>query len=149
MDTKKKKVNTSQLLRELFKAASPEKFLQQYEDDLDSTSLASHLQRLCQEKGILPADIIRKANLETSYGYQIFKGTRNPSRDVLLQIAFGFEMTINQAQTLLRYGKMSTLYPRVKRDAVIIYCLHHKMSLWDAQNLLIKMNLPIMGGKNG
>lgn len=144
------KPHTSQLLKELFKADSLDQYLQNHKNDKEPAPLYVYLQELCREQGKLPADIIRKADLETSYGYQVFKGTRNPSRDTVLQLAFGFQATLNQAQTLLRYASMSPLYPRVKRDAVVIYCLQHKITLWDAQSILQELELPMIGErKNG
>ena len=145
-----KRIHTSQLLKELFKADSLRQYLQKHKDDKDPVPLHIYLQELCRAQGKLPADIIRKADLETSYGYQIFKGTRNPSRDTVLQLAFGFQATLNQAQSLLRYANMSTLYPRIKRDAVVIYCLQHKFALWDTQSILQELDLPMIGErKNG
>ena len=141
----KEKVNTSQLLRELFKAASLNHYLQNHKDDLEPVSLSVYLHSLCKEQDVLPAQIIRKANLETSYGYQIFKGTRNPSRDTVLRLTFGFQAKLPQAQELLRRAGMSQLYPRVKRDAVIIYCLLHKMDFLDAQSVLQELELPMIG----
>lgn len=138
---------TSQLLRELFKASSVTQYLNHHQQDLDPMPLAAYLQFLCHDQGKLPAEVIRKANLETSYGYQIFKGTRNPSRDTVLQLIFGFQATLPQAQELLRHAGMSPLYPKVKRDAVVIYCLHHNMSLLDAQSVLLELELPMIGEK--
>lgn len=146
METQKeKKTTTSQLLRDLFKATSPERYFQTHKNDPEPMPLHLYLQEQCRKLGKKPAHIIKLANLEPSYGYQVFKGTRKPSRDTVLQLAFGFEANLNQAQLLLRYANMSPLYPRVKRDAAIIYCLQHKKSLWDAENLLVELELPMIG----
>lgn len=141
------KSNTSQLLRELFKAASMNHYLQSHKDDPEPAALCVYLHNLCREQGVLPAQIIRNANLENSYGYQIFKGTRNPSRDTVLRLAFGFRANLPQAQELLRRAGMNALYPRVRRDAVVIYCLFHKMDLLEAQGILQELKLPMIGEK--
>lgn len=142
-----KKMKTSQLLKDLFKATTIEQYLDEHEEDCIQIPFYSYLRKLCLEKNLLPADVIKRANLETSYGYQIFKGKRNPSRDTVIQLAFGFEANFKQAQLLLRQANMSQLYPRVKRDAVVIYCLQHKMTLMDTQSILMELDLQIIGGK--
>jgi len=144
---KKERPTTSQLLRELFKASSAEQYLHNHRHDPEPAPLNVYLHSLCTERGVLPAQIIRRANLETSYGYQIFKGTRNPSRDTVLQLAFGFGAGLPLAQELLRRAGMSQLYPRVKRDAVVIYCLLHELALLDAQSILQELALPMIGEK--
>jgi hypothetical protein len=72
---------------------------------------------------------------------------RNPSRDTVLQLAFGFEMDTDETQQLLKIAGVTALHPRVKRDAVIAYCLHNRKSVMEVQRLLFDNNLPLMGGK--
>ena len=66
-----------------------------------------------------------------------------------MQLAFGFGADIELAQELLRHAQCSALYPRVKRDAIISYCLHHRMSLIQTQNLLAEAGIPLIGGDRG
>ena len=59
--------------------------------------------------------------LERSYGYHLFSGARaNPSRDVLLSLALAMRLTLDETQQLLRRAGQAMLYPRVRRDSVII-----------------------------
>ena len=53
-----------------------------------------------------------------------------------------------QAQEMLKIARKSILYPRVKRDAVIIYCLHNSISLTDTEIILYDLGLPLLGGKD-
>lgn len=52
-------------------------------------------------------DVIKDAGLDTTYGYQIFDGRKKPRRDKLLQLAFGFPLTIEDINTLFRAGGMT------------------------------------------
>ena len=56
-------------------------------------------------------------------------------------------MDTDDAQQFLKIARVTALHPRVKRDAVIAYCLHHRKSVIEAQQLLYDNNLPLMGGK--
>ena len=54
--------------------------------------LSSTLSRLLEERGWRAADAIRACYLERSYGYQMFNGTRPPTRNFLLRLALALEL---------------------------------------------------------
>ena len=101
----------------------------------------------CREHSEVPEQVILRANLEKSFGHQLFSGKRNPSRDTVLQLAFAIRADVDQAQEMLKVAQKSILYPRIKRDTVIIYCLHNKISLGDTEIILYDLGLPPLGGK--
>ena len=65
----------------------------------------------------------------------------------MLQLAFAMEANLAQAQEMLKIAHRSPLYPRIKRDTVIIYSLHNHISLIDTQIILQDLGLPLLGGK--
>ena len=69
------------------------------------------------------------ANLNETFGYQIFMGTRNPSRNKLLQIAFAMALTLRETNRMFEAGGVSSLYSKSRRDAIIIFCLERGCSL--------------------
>ncbi|MEA4896178.1 MAG: hypothetical protein VB064_13110 [Oscillospiraceae bacterium] len=140
------RVRTSALFRMLFKTSDIKEFMENNADQLCLPSFSEYITGLCADNGDVPERVIKRANIERSFGHQLFKGTKNPSRDTVLQLAFGFEADVDTAQELLKYAGMSSLYPRVKRDAAIIYCLHKRFSIVEAQNVLHDMKLPLIGG---
>ena len=143
----KDRISTDELLALLFKERSLEHFLQRSESAYLTSSFGDYLNRWCRQQLIVPEQVIRRANLEKSYGHQLFSGKRNPSRDTVLQLAFAMQADLTQAQEMLRIARRSLLYPRIKRDAVIIYCLHNHISLVDTQIILQDLELPPLGGR--
>lgn len=139
-------VRTSALFRMLFKTSSIKEFMEKNEAEMHLPSFNEYLSGLCADRGEVPERIIKRANIERSFGHQLFKGTKKPSRDTVLQLAFGFEADVDTAQELLKHAGMSALYPRVKRDAAIIYCLHNRFTIVETQNVLHDMKLPLIGG---
>ncbi len=109
--------------------------------------LTEHLRALCGARGERPEQIIRRANVERSFGHQVFKGTRRPSRDTVIRLAFGFALDLEGAQELLRHAACGPLYPRVLRDAAIGFCLENGESLMDCQEALLELGLPLLGEK--
>lgn len=118
---------TEELLNDLLDSSDLESYL----DDLSSTdtSLASYLQQLLDEKHLKRVQVVRMADLNETFGYQIFTGTRHPSRDKVLQICFAMALSLREANRVLGYADAGRLDCRSRRDAIIIYCLDKGCSL--------------------
>ncbi len=108
-------------------------------------SLAEYLNTLVvQRKAKLP-EVMRMSGLKKAYFYSLFNGTRdNPSRDVLIQLGFGFEMSFDEVQAFLRHRGAAQLYPRIPRDSIIIYCFQRSMSIIDCDLLLEENGEPLL-----
>ena len=140
------KVSTNTLMRRLVKADSLDAFLQKNEDQLKPVDFCDMLQDLCRERALVPERVILKAQIDRTYGHQLFNGTRRPSRAKVLQLAFGMELGIEETQCLLRAADRSPLYPRLKRDAVVLFCLSNHYSMEDTQEQLASHGLTQLGG---
>ncbi len=140
-----KKASTSTLWEQLFKAPSVRSYLSQNAAGLGLPTFAAYICELCREKSEVPEHIIRRAGLERSFGHQLFRGDRNPSRNTVLQLAFGFQANVEETQALLRHAGRSQLYPRIRRDAAIGYCLENGCSLMETQCVLTELSLPTIG----
>lgn len=146
MNENKKQLPTSDMWEQLVKAASVQQFIGQNESEIGLPAFFEYIGALCRERDEVPERVIKRANIERSFGHSIFRGDRNPSRDTVLQLAFGFGADVELAQSLLRHAGHSLLYPRVPRDTVIGYCLIHKTSFIETQHILMELNLPLIGG---
>lgn len=118
---------TEELLEELLCAPDPIKFADK--NNIGKRSLPEYLQLLLDEKGLVRSEIVRKANLNETFGYQIFMGQRNASRDKILQIAFAMELALKEANRLLQAAGANELYCKNRRDAIIIFCIDKGYSL--------------------
>lgn len=127
---------TEELLKELQAAPSPESYAETH--DFTDRTLSEYLQQLLIEHGLERADVIRRANLNHTFGYQIFMGTRMASRDKLLQIAFAMGLNYVETSRLLQCGKVNSLYCKNRRDAIIIFCIDHRSSLQQVNEELYK-----------
>ena len=79
---------------------------------------------------------IQRCNLDRSYGYQLFNGTRRPTRDILLALAVHLGLTEAETQRLLKLAGRPVLYARNRRDAAILYSLSHRLSPGETEELL-------------
>lgn len=87
-------------------------------------------------KGLDNKEIIEKSNINRVYFYHLLSGKRKPSRDKIIQLAFGLSLDFVETQRLLKLSKMNELYSRVKRDAIFIYGLNNNMSIVELELLL-------------
>lgn len=138
-------ITTQELWAKLFKAPSIGSFFDEH-SGTELPAFSDYIERLADEKGEKRDAVISRAGIERSFGHRLFNGTRNPSRDTVLQLAFGFRLDCDGAQQLLKVAGASPLHPKVKRDAVLAYCLHNRRSLLDVQELLYDYALPLLGG---
>jgi len=139
-----KEITTGELLARLFKATQLKDVLEN-EDITQPPLFHEYLRQLCRGRGEVAERIIKRAGIDRTYGHQLFSGRRKPSRDKVIQLAFGFGLDVEETQQLLKAARHTSLYPKTKRDAVIIYCLARNMEIAEAQNVLAEFKLPVLG----
>jgi hypothetical protein len=118
---------TEEFLAELLDAPSIDGFIG--ENALGHRSLSDYLNQLLEEKRLKRPEVVRMANLNETFGYQIFTGARNPSRNKVLQIAFAMALSLRETNRALEAAGVSILYSKDRRDAIIIFCLDRGCSL--------------------
>lgn len=83
--------------------------------------------------------------LDRAYVYQIFSGDKTPSRDKLIAVAFGLKLSDDETQQMLKLSGNRALYAKDQRDAVILFALHHKKTILEANDLLFELGLAVLG----
>ncbi len=141
------KNSTSTLLGKLLKTTNVKRFIESNDKQMKLPAFHSYIAQKCTNIGEVPERVINRAGIESSYGHQIFKGSRIPSRDKVLQLAFGFGFDLEDTQELLKVAQYNPLYPKIKRDAVIIFCINRKRSMIETQALLDELGLKLLGGE--
>lgn len=138
-------VTTNTLLKQIINSKDFQKVLERNEEEFYEASLPEYLNGLCEERGMRRGEVIARSQIARTYGYQIFNGVRIPSRDKLIQLAFGFGLSLEETQELLRVSGKSILYAKMKRDAACIFGISHKMSVMEVQDLLESVGVPLLG----
>ena len=142
----KKAIPTSDFLRRLFKSPDLEVFMQSHAAEMEISPFHVYITNICESCGQVPEQIIKRAGIERTYGHQLFNGTRKPSRDKVIQLAFGLGLDTDGTQELLKIAQKSLLYPKIKRDAAILYCLEKKKDFLETQSVLEALGLTLLGG---
>lgn len=137
MDTRdKQKLDTIELMRLIQSSSSLDTLLDGHYDNIRDPGLAAYLEEMLNAHSCTIPQVVRETVLSKSYVYQIFSGSRCPDRDILLKIAFAMGLTFEETQRLLTVSQRGLLYPKVRRDAAIIFCLQKKCTLMDTSELL-------------
>ena len=114
---------TGELLDQLLNAPTPEAYLD--EGLTIDRTLPEYLEQLRAEKGLKRSEIIRASDLNGTFVYDVFKGKSRLGRDNAIMLALGMGCTLLEAQRLLRLDGVAELWPKVRRDAIIIWCVNH------------------------
>ena len=141
-------IKTATLMHRLFKAPDIADFLSANGEVLQLPDFSKYITKLCEEKGLVRERVIKQSQIERTYGHQLFNGRRVPSRDKVIQLAFGFTLNVEETQQLLKIAQKSALYPKIRRDAVILFCISHGLDVLDAQTLLESQRLTLLGGED-
>ena len=130
---------TEELLNELKEAKAIGEFTSTNAGEFEVLSLPEVLAQMLEKYKKVRIDVIKAARFDYTYGYQIFDGKKRPKREKLLQLAFGFPLSLEDTNRLLRAGGVNGLYVRCKRDVICMYCLHKGMSLEECNSYLYQL----------
>ncbi len=117
---------TSELLDQLLRAPTPEAYLD--EGLAIDRTLPDYLEQLRAAKGLKRSEIIRASGINATFVYDVFKGKSRLGRDKAIMLALGMGCSLEETQRLLRLDDVAELWPKVRRDAIIIWCVKHGYS---------------------
>lgn len=138
------KKSTGELLDILRNTTNIDSFIENEKENFVAEDLTSSLEKLLTEKNITKSECIKESGLDRTYAYQIFSGTKKPSRDKLLTLCFAMKLTEEEVQTLLKHSGYTPLYARVPRDGIIIWALNNQFTLDDVNGLLFDRDFELL-----
>lgn len=89
-----------------------------------------------QKSGLSKSNIINKADFSYCYFYDVINGRKLPGRDKIIRLILTMHLDVDDCQEALRLCGKSALYPRVKRDSVLLYAINNGFSVYQANELL-------------
>lgn len=131
---------TDDLSQALMEEPSIDSYLRENRPFFAGQSIGELLGAYYERTDLSKAALARKAGMSEVYLHQVFAGRRNPSRDRLICLCVGLEVSLEEAQQLLKLASYAPLYPRLKRDAIISYGIVHRMALGEINDKLFTEN---------
>ena len=135
---------TEELLERLRASARPEAYLD--EGLTIDRKLSDYLYELLAERGLKRSDVIRASGLNGTFVYDAFKGKTRLGRDKAIMLALGIGCNLRETQRLLRLDGVSELWPKVRRDAIIIWCIEHGYSRAETDDELYSLGAKTLLG---
>lgn len=134
---------TADLLEQLkIQNKSYESYLEENQDSFIQNDLKDYWQSLLSTCPMKKTDIINKADVGYTFFYDIIKGKKIPSRDTICKIHISMNLGLEPCQNTLKLYNWASLYPKNKRDSIIIYGITHHMALYETDALLKQNNQP-------
>lgn len=133
--------DTDQLIHSLKKAANFKVVLNEQQEYLIAEDIKTHLNECLILKNKSKAAVLRRAEITEATGYQYFDGKRKPSREKMIALAIGMELTLDETDLLMKKTGYAKLYPKHQWDAAIIYGITHHLSIQQLDELLFEGNL--------
>lgn len=130
---------TQELLNELKEADDVTDYLEENNAEFCGSDLKHFLETLLNAKGLQKKTAISRSGLHEIYAYQIFSGKKAPSRDKVLALCLGMGLSLDEAQHVLNKAGAAALYPRSRRDSVVIFSLKKGMDARQCDELLYEL----------
>lgn len=127
---------TDELLGRLKESADINVYLKENEAYMIDGDIAQYLRELIKEKKLVKAKVLKRAEINENYGYQIFMGARKPSRNTLIQLCIGMQLDLEETQSALKFANYAPLYAKSKRDSVILSGLLQHQTVFEINNSL-------------
>ena len=132
--------STSDLNQELMSQPNLDQYITENETYFSDADIAGLLAGLYETCSLSKAELARRAGMSEVYLHQVFSGRRKPSRDRLLCLCIGMGAGLEDVQQLLKRVGYASLYPKLKRDAIIGHGLLHRTPLAEINDKLFSEN---------
>ena len=133
---------TKRLCDALLNADNIDSYFDNNADRIDiGVDLSEFLEEKLKESGLTRAELFARSSINPSYGYQLLSGLRSPARDTAVQRALGLALGVDDTQKLLRMAKLGALYPRDRRDSIILFAISNGFTLPQTNELLFSHSM--------
>lgn len=132
-------IETKELINKLTPETDMDSFFEEYSGEFLNVTPKELLNEYIA-KYDMRVGTVAKLSGQGEYVYKVFNGERKASRDILICIAVGMKLKLEETQLLLRVSKFAVLDPRDKRDSLIIFGINSAYDIDRLNNLLIDKN---------
>ncbi len=89
-----------------------------------------------EKSGYSKSNIINKSDFSDCYFYDVINGRKIPGRDKIIRLILTMHLSVDECQEALRISGRSALYPRIRRDAIILFAISNGYSIYQLSELL-------------
>jgi len=107
-----------------------ETFYTRYAEEMvsEEKAFSRYIRERIREKGLLQQNVFLNADIPERYGYKLIsEEKRTRQRDLILRILLASRLTLQEAQKALTLYGFSVLYPRKKRDMILMIAFNKEI----------------------
>ena len=135
---------TDQLGFELENSQSIHSYMKSNEAEFDDKNFYSLLATLITDSGKSKTKIVTDSCISEPYLYDLLRGAKRPTRNIVIKLAFGLELTLETTERFLMLAGYRNFYARHKRDSLLKYAFLNNMDILEADGLLTEYGFSIM-----
>ena len=132
------KKKTEDLINEIVTGMNISQYLDTNQEEFLDIPLHEHLKTLLSHTQLTVSQVVERS-YRGEYVYQVFRGIKNPGRDVIICIALAMELNLEETGQLLRIARMPLLDARNRRDSIIIFAINRRLTVPDANDILYEL----------
>lgn len=130
---------TSDLLKELTaENADISEYIASNPDSFINGNIKDYWEGIIDKSGLTKSSIINKSDFSYCYFYDIINGRKIPGKDKVVRLILAMKLSLDDCQDALRISSKSALYPKIKRDSILIFALNNSPSIYETNDLLTK-----------
>ncbi len=131
--------STDDLMNELSKESCKiNRFLRSNPDSFVYENIHDFWESVIKKSEFSKSNIINKSDFSYCYFYDVINGRKIPNKDKIIRLILTMHLDLDDCQQALRLSGRSSLYPRIKRDSIIIFAVNQGLTVFQCNELLIK-----------
>lgn len=131
---------TNELMNEIAACENISQYFNSNSEEFLEIPLHVYLKELLAKTHLSTSQVVN-LSCKGEYIYQVFRGIKNPGRDVILSIALAMQLSLEETDHLLRISHKPTLDARDRRDSIIIFALSRELSVPDTNDILYEFKM--------
>lgn len=132
-------MTTTELLKTLTKRnCSLKAYFSKNDDQFINEDIKAFWENLITERNYSKSNIINKSDFSYCYFYDVINGRKMPTKDKVVRLGLAMKLTLDECQQALKISGRSALYPRIRRDSILIYAIENKLTIFQCDELLSK-----------
>lgn len=131
---------TENLLNEIKDSSNVYSYISKHNTDFPNITFVDFINLVIQKKNLKKSQVVKMSGINRTYAYQIMSGKKKASRDKIITLAYGLTLSIEETQKLLKLAEFNPLYPKNKRDAIIIFAICNNYNINQTNLLLFENN---------
>jgi len=135
---------TDELNFELENTQCVHSYITANDSEFDDKVFCNFFNSLIDRCGKSKTKIAADACISEPYLYEIIRGVKRPTRNIVIKLAFALGSSLETTERLMMLAGHSSFYVRHKRDSLLKYAFQNGLSISEADSLLVEYGFSVM-----